>query len=114
MLTVIRKIGYKRYLFIDEYDKFVNEMMARRRKNDYSRMTGLDGFLKTLFKSLKSATEGQGLDRMFITGVTPIIMSDITSGDNIRTDIHLMPRYADLCGFTKDEVKNLCGDCHRI
>jgi len=107
LLAVVRKTGHKLHLFIDEYDNFANEMMARRRGDDYYRMTGLDGFLKTLFKSLKSATEGLGLDRMFITGVTPVLMSDITSGDNIRTDIHLMPRYADLCGFTKKEVENI-------
>ncbi len=107
LLGSIEKTGHKLYLFIDEYDNFANEMMARRREDDYYRMTGLDGFLKTLFKSLKSATEGHGLDRMFITGVTPILMSDITSGDNIRTDIHMMPRYADLCGFTKQEVEQI-------
>ncbi|MCP4111779.1 MAG: AAA family ATPase, partial [Desulfobacteraceae bacterium] len=107
LLAAVRKTGSKLYLFIDEYDNFANEMMARRRGNDYYRMTGLDGFLKTLFKSLKSATEGLGLDRIFITGVTPVLMSDITSGDNIRTDIHLMPRYADLCGFTKKELEDI-------
>ncbi|MDM8550936.1 AAA family ATPase [Desulfobacterales bacterium HSG2] len=107
LLKSIRKTGHKLYLFIDEYDNFANEMMARRRENDYYRMTGLDGFLKTLFKSLKSSTKGMGLDRMFITGVTPVLLSDITSGDNIRTDIHLMPRYADLCGFTKTELERI-------
>jgi len=99
--------GHKLCLFIDEYDNFANEMMARRRQDDYYRMTGLDGFMKTLFKSLKSATKGMGLERMYITGVTPILMSDITSGDNIRTDMHLMPGYADLCGFTKEELEKL-------
>ncbi len=110
LLGTIEKTGHKLYLFIDEYDNFANEMMARRRDDDYYRMTGLDGFLKTLFKSLKSATKGLGLDRMFITGVTPVLLSDITSGDNIRTDIHLMPRYADLCGFTKDELERILKD----
>ncbi|ETR66317.1 MAG: AAA-ATPase-like protein [Candidatus Magnetoglobus multicellularis str. Araruama] len=70
-------------------------------------ITGLDGFLKTFFKSLKSATEGLGLDRMFLTGVTPILLNDITSGDNIKTDIHILPHYADLCGFSDKEIKHL-------
>ncbi|MCP4106929.1 MAG: AAA family ATPase [Desulfobacteraceae bacterium] len=107
LLGSIGKTDNKLYLFIDEYDNFANEMMARRREDDYYRMTGLDGFLKSLFKSMKSATEGHGLDRMFITGVTPILMSDVTSGDNISTDIHMMPRYADLCGFAKEEVEQI-------
>ncbi|KPA13103.1 hypothetical protein MHK_006704 [Candidatus Magnetomorum sp. HK-1] len=107
LLSSIEKTGNKLYLFIDEYDNFANEMIASGRKKDYYKMTGLDGFLKTLFKVLKSATEGLGLDRMYFTGVTPILMSDITSGDNIRTDIHTLPRYADLCGFTKHEIKKI-------
>jgi len=70
-------------------------------------MTGLDGFLKSFFKSLKSATEGLGLDRMFLSGVTPILLNDVTSGDNIKTDIHILPHYSDLCGFTNREIKNI-------
>ncbi|ETR64752.1 MAG: hypothetical protein OMM_15411, partial [Candidatus Magnetoglobus multicellularis str. Araruama] len=89
-----------------EYDNFANELMARRKK-EYLNITGLDGFLKTFFKSLKSATEGLGLDRMFLTGVTPILLNDITSGDNIKTDIHILPHYADLCGFSDKEIKHL-------
>ncbi|ETR66750.1 MAG: AAA-ATPase-like protein, partial [Candidatus Magnetoglobus multicellularis str. Araruama] len=61
----------------------------------------------TLFKQLKSATEGLGLDRMYLTGVTPILLSDVTSGDNIRTDLHMLPYFSDLCGFTDSEIKQL-------
>jgi hypothetical protein len=81
--------------------------MARRKEEKYFDMTGLDGFLKTFFKSLKSATKGMGLDRMFLTGVTPILLNDVTSGDNIKTDIHILPDFSDLCGFTETEVKAL-------
>jgi hypothetical protein len=45
--------------------------MASKREDEYYKMTDLDCFLKSFFKSLKSATEGMGLDRMFLTGVTP-------------------------------------------
>ncbi|KPA17943.1 hypothetical protein MHK_001837 [Candidatus Magnetomorum sp. HK-1] len=107
MLSVIRKTGHKLYLFIDEYDNFANEMIANKQNKEYFSMTGLGGFMKTLFKQLKSATKGKGLDRMYLTGVTPILLSDVTSGDNIRTDIHMMPHFADLCGFTDAEIKNL-------
>jgi len=50
---------------------------------------------------------GLGLDRMFLTGVPPILLNDVTSGDNIKTDIHILPHYADLCGFTDNEIKQL-------
>jgi hypothetical protein len=107
LLNVINQTPHKLYLFIDEYDNFANELMARRKEEKYFDMTGLDGFLKTFFKSLKSATKGMGLDRMFLTGVTPILLNDVTSGDNIKTDIHILPHYADLCGFTDNEIKQL-------
>jgi hypothetical protein len=107
LLNAINQTPHKLYLFIDEYDNFANELMARRKEEKYFDMIGLDGFLKTFFKSLKSATKGLGLDRMFLTGVTPILLNDVTSGDNIKTDIHILPHYADLCGFTDEEIKQL-------
>jgi Predicted AAA-ATPase. len=106
-LSVINQTGHQLYLFIDEYDNFANEMIANKQNKEYFSMTGLGGFMKTLFKQLKSATKGKGLDRMYLTGVTPILLSDVTSGDNIRTDIHMMPDFSDLCGFTESEVKDL-------
>jgi len=107
LLSVVRKTGHQLYLFIDEYDNFANEMIANRQEEEYFSMTGLGGFMKTLFKQLKSATKGKGLDRMYLTGVTPILLSDVTSGDNIRTDIHMLPDFDDLCGFTDSEIKKL-------
>jgi len=107
LLSVISKTNHKLYLFIDEYDNFANEMIANHQEEEYFSMTGLGGFMKTLFKQLKSATEGLGLERMYLTGVTPILLSDITSGDNIRTDIHMLPYFDDLCGFTDSEIKKL-------
>ena len=81
--------------------------MANQREDEYYKMTDMDGFLKSFFKGLKSATESLGLDRMFLTGVTPILLNDITSGDNIKTDIHIFPDFSDLCGFTENEVKKI-------
>ena len=109
LLSVIRKTGHKLYLFIDEYDNFANEMIANNQEEEYFSMTGLGGFMKTLFKQLKSATKGKGLDRVYLTGVTPILLSDVTSGDNIRTDIHMLPDFSDLCGFTDTDIINLIG-----
>ncbi len=60
--------------------------------------------LKTIFKAVKSGTEGRGIDRVFVTGVSPVVMSDITSGFNIATDIYLEPEFNDLCGFHAEEI----------
>ena len=44
---------------------------------------------------------------MFITGVSPITMDDVTSGFNIGKNISLHPKFNDMLGFTEAEVRNL-------
>ncbi|MDM8518548.1 AAA family ATPase [Anaerolineales bacterium HSG6] len=106
-LTIAQTTPYKVYLLIDEYDNFANEvLMARRRGNEkrYDDLIKGEGMLKTLFKVVKDGTEGQGIDRVFITGVSPVVMSDVTSGFNVADNIYLEPEFNDLCGFTEAEL----------
>ena len=101
---------YKLYLFIDEYDNFANEvMMGVQGKNQqrYSDLVSGEGMFKTLFKNVKGAGAGKGLDRVFMTGVSPIVMSDVTSGSNVTKDITWRPYFNDLCGFREGEVRPL-------
>ncbi|MEZ4869042.1 MAG: AAA family ATPase [Caldilineaceae bacterium] len=114
LLGVVRNSGYKLYLFIDEYDNFANEvMMAPRRgalhenHQRYQDLVAGEGLLKTLFKNIKSAGAGEGLDRVFMTGVTPIVMNDMTSGANTTEDISWAAELNDLCGFRTEEVVDL-------
>ena len=88
LLGVVRKTPYKLYLLIDEYDNFVNEVMAED-VDTYHALFGRDGPYKQLFKSVKNATEGQGLERVFVTGVSPVALNDLTSGFNIAEDVSL-------------------------
>jgi hypothetical protein len=108
-LTSAKKVGIPVYLFIDEYDNFANEIMTREgdRTATYDGLVRKEGALKTLFKAVKSATGKGGLDRIFITGVSPIVLSDMTSGFNIAEDIYLKPEFNDLCGFSESEVETL-------
>ncbi len=108
LLDAVRQTPYSVYLLIDEYDNFANEVMmgVRREKNDiYEALVYEEGPLKTLFKAVKSFTDGSGLDRSFITGVSPVVMSDITSGYNIARNIYLDPVYNNLCGFDEEEIE---------
>ncbi len=66
-----------------------------------------EGSLKTVFKAVKSATAGRGLDRIFITGVSPVVLNDITSGFNIAENIYLLPQFNDLCGFSETEISDV-------
>jgi len=108
LLSVIRKSGHPVYLLIDEYDNFANEVMmgVRREKKDiYEALVYEEGPLMTLFKAVKSATDGSGFDRSFITGVSPVVMGDITSGYNIAKNIYLDSEFNDLCGFHEKEIE---------
>jgi hypothetical protein len=107
LLISIRQTPYKLYLLIDEYDNFANEVLMssiQSGRQRYEEMVKGEGFLKTVFKVIKSAAGGQGLERVFITGVSPLVMSDISSGYNVAEDIYFLPEFADLCGFHEDEV----------
>jgi hypothetical protein len=107
LLTAVNATSYKIYLLIDEYDNFANEVvMAGRSSGEKRYKTLIEGerMLKTVFKAIKGGTEGRGIDRLFITGVSPVVMSDMTSGFNIAENISLLPEFRDLCGFWESEV----------
>jgi len=102
-MTAIVETPYPLYLLIDEYDNFANEvLMSGRRQEFYQGLLYGEGILKNLFKAVKGST--RGIDRVFITGVSPVVLSDMTSGYNVGEDIYLDHRFNDLCGFTEAEV----------
>ncbi len=106
-MSVARTTPYKIYLLIDEYDNFANEVLMAGLPDSRKRYETLiqgEGMLKTVYKVIKGGTEGRGIDRLFITGVSPVVMSDITSGFNIAENIYLEPEFNDLCGFWETEV----------
>lgn len=101
---------HKLYLFIDEYDNFANEVLMGTHGNNQQRYLDLvkgEGMFRTLFKNIKSAASGAGLDRVYMTGVSPIVMSDASSGANVNEDIYWFQELNDLCGFREDEVAQL-------
>ena len=107
LLGAINATSHKLYLLIDEYDNFANEVLMAERsgsQNRYQTLLQGEGLFKTVFKSVKAAAGGLGLDRVFITGVSPVALSDMTSGYNVGEDIYLLAQFNDLCGFTETEV----------
>jgi len=107
LLASIRKTGHLLYLLIDEYDNFANELLMGHRDVEESRYQALlsgEGCMKALFKTIKMAASGQGLGRVFITGVSPVAMSDLTSAYNVAENIYLLPHFNALCGFREAEI----------
>ncbi len=109
LVNVVKNSGYPLYLLIDEYDNFANEvlMQAQQTRQRYEDLVQSEGILKTVFKAIKaSASEGK-LRRVFITGVSPVVMSDMTSGYNVVTSIYLEPELSAVCGITAPELTEL-------
>jgi hypothetical protein len=107
LLTAVQQSSHSLYLLIDEYDTFANQVLmaggsvARKR---YQELVEGEGIFKTIFRVIKSATSGRGLERIFIVGVSPVVLSDVSSGYNVSGSLYLRPTFNDLCGFTEAEV----------
>jgi hypothetical protein len=104
--TLQNKLPYKIYLLIDEYDHFANELLSfdlDRFKENVSR----NGFVRKFFESLKTATRDGIVDRIFITGVSPITLDSLTSGYNISSNITTNPIFHDMMGFKGEEVEKM-------
>ncbi len=107
-LMAVSQTPHKLYLLIDEYDNFANEvLMGGQSRERYEALLYGEGLLKTVFKAVKAAAGGMGLDRVFITGVSPVVLSDMTSGYNVAENIYLEAEFNDLCGFSETEISVL-------
>ncbi|UOG92446.1 MAG: AAA family ATPase [Candidatus Thiothrix sulfatifontis] len=109
VLNSVHLSGQQLYLLIDEYDNFANEVLVRDPHNSqrYQDLLEGEGILKSVFKIIKgSAAEGK-IGRVFITGVSPLVLADMTSGYNVATDISHDEDYSNLCGIAPTELQDL-------
>lgn len=94
------------YVLIDEYDQFANEIMAFN-FDQFSEFVSRNGFVRKFYEAIKEAT-GRGIvDRLFVTGVTPITLDSLTSGFNIAANFSTHYYFHDMMGFTKNDVDSL-------
>lgn len=93
-------------LLIDEYDHFANSILADD-LNLFQRIMGKGGFVRSFYEALKTATQRGILDRLFVTGVTPIMLDSMTSGFNIGKNLSLHEKFNEAIGFTEAEAITL-------
>jgi hypothetical protein len=94
----------KIYLLIDEYDQFANAILAHSMQ-DFLKMVGKGGFVRSFYEVLKGATQTGTVQKMFITGVTPITLDSLSSGFNIVLNISHKTEFNDMAGFTAKEAE---------
>ena len=107
LFAYARRHGIHLYCLIDEYDNFANTILSVHGEEAYHSFTHGSGFFRNFFATLKAGTEEGGLRRLFVTGVSPITLDDVTSGFNIGEHISLDPRFNELLGFTESEVREV-------
>jgi len=105
----LKEDNLKLYILIDEYDNFANKLLLNNKDNYLDLISSKTALFKQFFTTLKTATSGNNspLKQMFITGVTPMTMYDVTSGFNIGSNISLDKNFNDVVGFNQDEVDEL-------
>ena len=97
--------GTPLYLIIDEYDNFTNTMLRSEANADYRAVTHGAGFYRSWFKSFKG-----GCSRIFMTGVSPVTMDDLTSGFNIAANLTQDEAFNAMAGFSEAEVVKMYSD----
>jgi hypothetical protein len=103
----LKRSNKKLYLLIDEYDNFANDLIGANEDNIYYEILSKTGFVRTFYEAIKSGAQEGAISRILMTGVSPIMLDDLTSGFNIASNITLDKEYNDLLGFTQEEVENM-------
>ena len=93
---------YHLYLIIDEYDNFTNVILNERGENVYHAITHADGFYRDVFKKFKG-----NFERIFMMGVSPVTLDDVTSGFNIGWNISIKPEFDEMLGFSTTDVAEM-------
>lgn len=94
--------GAKLYLIIDEYDNFTNVVLNEQGKEVYHALTHASGFYREIFKKFKGMFE-----RIFMTGVSPVTLDDLTCGFNIGWNISTDHQFNMMLGFSETDVRTM-------
>lgn len=107
--SFLSKVGFhingKIYVLIDEYDHFADELLSFQ-VEVFEETISRTGFVRKWFEALKIGTESI-VDRIFVTGVSPITLNSLTSGFNIAKNKTRDPNLNEMMGFTEEEVCEL-------
>lgn len=97
-----KRLGYPLYLIIDEYDNFTNVILSEHGKKMFQDLTHTSGFYREYFKQFKGM-----FDRIFMMGVSPITLDDLSSGYNIDWNISTDETFNAMMGFNETEVREM-------
>ena len=91
------------FLLIDEYDHFTNELLSFD-LDGFKKAVSRNGWVRKFYETIKIATGSGIVDKIFITGVSPVTLDGLTSGFNILKHLSMEPTFNEMMGFKKEEV----------
>lgn len=94
--------GYPLYLIIDEYDNFTNVILSEHGQKMFHDLTHASGFYREYFKQYKGM-----FNRIFLMGVSPVTLDDLSSGYNIDWNISTDETFNAMMGFSETEVREM-------
>ena len=94
--------GLNLFLIVDEYDNFTNDVLNQHGENVYWAITHAEGFYRGIFKIFKGMFK-----RIFMTGVSPVTLDDLTSGFNVGWHISTKPAFNQMLGFSTEDVREM-------
>lgn len=100
--TEAKDANMQLYLIIDEYDNFTNVVLNEHGEKVYWALTHARGFYREIFKVFKGM-----FTRIFMTGVSPVTLDDLTSGFNIGWHISTKPAFNQMLGFSTEDVREM-------
>ncbi|MDR2171412.1 MAG: AAA family ATPase, partial [Planctomycetaceae bacterium] len=110
---IAESAGIKIFVIIDEYDHFANDLIARGSKlgdDFYKNAVCVNGIVRDFYEKLKIASGDGIIGQTFITGISPVMLDDLTSGYNIATNLTLDLQYNEILGFTRNEVNEIMNE----
>jgi hypothetical protein len=103
LVIAATEAGIKVMVLIDEYDNFANDLIGHGSRELYEDLMHGEGYVRTFYKALKEGTR-TGIERIFMTGVSPIMLDDLTSGFNITENFTTARHLNEMLGFTEAEL----------
>jgi hypothetical protein len=101
LLGIVEATGHGLYVLIDEHDHFALALLSLGGEA----MSERTGFVRAFYGALKSGTSTGAVRRVFVTGVSPLLLDDLSTGFNCARHGSLDPDLATLAGLTRADTE---------
>ena len=99
-------------MLVDEYDAFSNDYLDPYKTTTWEG-TAVEQTFKSFWSTVKLLIGTDGISRAFITGISPLSLTDISSGFNVARNLSFDQDVSGLCGLTRTDIeaalKKVCG-----